>query len=82
VISIDWDGNEAGLKFSKEAEGALLPVAAPAPETLTEAAAARSDGRPTFFPAVNATSEAASEKKVTPSAVRGVPAEKAKNEKK
>ena len=46
VISIDWDGNEAGLKFSKEAEGALLPVAAPAPETLTEAAAAGTDGRP------------------------------------
>jgi len=46
VISIDWDGSEAGLKFSKEAEGALLPVATPAPETLTEAAAASSDGRP------------------------------------
>jgi len=82
VISIDWDGSEAGLKFSKEAEGALLPVATPAPETFTEAAAASSDGRPTFFPAVTATSDVTSEKKVTPSAARGVPAEKAKNEKK
>jgi hypothetical protein len=25
VISIDWDGVEAGLKFSKEAEGAAVP---------------------------------------------------------
>jgi len=45
VISIDWDGKEAGLKFSKEAEGALVPVAAPATEKLREAAAAGSDGR-------------------------------------
>ena len=45
VLSIDWDGKEAGLKFSKEAEGALVPVAAPATEKLREAAAAGSDGR-------------------------------------
>jgi ATP-dependent Clp protease ATP-binding subunit ClpB len=45
VLSIDWDGREAGLKFSKEAEGALVPVTAPAIEKLREAAAAGSDGR-------------------------------------
>jgi ATP-dependent Clp protease ATP-binding subunit ClpB len=46
VLSIDWDGNEAGLKFSKEAEGALVPVPSPAAEPMKEAAAASSDGRP------------------------------------
>jgi hypothetical protein len=45
VISIDWDGNEAGLKFSKEAEGALVPMPAPGTEKVKEAAAASSDGR-------------------------------------
>jgi len=45
VLSIDWDGREAGLKFSKEAEGALVPVTSPAIEKLREAAAAGSDGR-------------------------------------
>jgi len=49
VISIDWDGVEAGLKFSKEAEGALVPMTAPSTEKLKEAAAASSDGR--TFPA-------------------------------
>src|SRR6202045_843766 len=39
VISIDWEGNKAGLKFSKEAEGALVPVTAPSTEKLKEAAA-------------------------------------------
>jgi len=46
VISIDWDGVEVGLKFSKEAEGALVPVGAPPAEAAREAAAASSDGRP------------------------------------
>src|SRR6202040_1469598 len=50
VISIDWDGREAGLKFSKEAEGAGVRVAPPATENLKEAAAASSDGRTAFFP--------------------------------
>ena len=45
VISIDWNGRADGLAFLKEAEGALVPVSSPAPDTLTEAAAASSDGR-------------------------------------
>src|SRR5580692_2657642 len=45
VISIDWHGGELGLTFLKEAEGALVPMASPAPDRLTEAAAANSDGR-------------------------------------
>ncbi|HXJ16935.1 MAG TPA: AAA family ATPase, partial [Candidatus Polarisedimenticolia bacterium] len=45
VISIDWKGSADGLAFLKEAEGALIPVASPAPDILTEAAAATSDGR-------------------------------------
>ena len=45
VVSIDWHGGELGLKFLKEAEGALVPMASPAADRMTEAAAARSDAR-------------------------------------
>jgi hypothetical protein len=45
VVSIDWHGPETGLKFMKEAEGALIPMAAPATERMADAAAANSDGR-------------------------------------
>jgi ATP-dependent Clp protease ATP-binding subunit ClpB len=38
VISIDWDGVGSGLLFSKEAEGALVPM--PSPGLATAAAAA------------------------------------------
>ena len=44
VVSIDWDGSAMSLMFLKEAEGALMPVASPAPEMLTESAAANSGG--------------------------------------
>ena len=40
VISIDWDGVEAGLKFSKEGEGAAVPAALPSRKTLSEVLAA------------------------------------------
>ena len=33
VLSIDWDGRENGLTFMKEAEGALVPMASPVPDT-------------------------------------------------
>jgi ATP-dependent Clp protease ATP-binding subunit ClpA len=82
VISIDWDGREAGLKFSKEAEGALVPVTAPATEKLKEAAAASSDGRTAFFPAATAAVDLTTSQKTTPVATRGVPVEKSRNEKK
>jgi ATP-dependent Clp protease ATP-binding subunit ClpA len=83
VISIDWNGSANGLVFLKEAEGALVPVAAPAPDTLTTAAAAISDGRELSFPAATtAAAEIPLERtsSLAP-ASRGVPAEKAKNEK-
>src|SRR5271154_104074 len=51
VLSIDWDGSENGLTFMKEAEGALVPMTSPVPDTLTEAAASISDGRELSFPA-------------------------------
>jgi ATP-dependent Clp protease ATP-binding subunit ClpB len=82
VISIDWDGNEAGLKFSKEAEGALVPVTAPSTEKLKEAAAASSDGRTAFFPAATAAMDVTTAQKTIPAATRGVPVEKSRNEKK
>jgi ATP-dependent Clp protease ATP-binding subunit ClpA len=50
VVSIDWDGGENSLTFIKEAEGALLPVASPAPEVSTEAAVAIPDGRQLSYP--------------------------------
>jgi ATP-dependent Clp protease ATP-binding subunit ClpB len=45
VISIDWDGRENGLKFLKEPAGALSQVSSQLPESMAQAAAARSDGR-------------------------------------
>ena len=82
VISIDWDGTEQALRFSKEAEGALVPVASPVPETMAEAAAAHSDGRPVpMFPAATAAAEIGPAKKLMPSNSRTIPVEKAKNDK-
>jgi ATP-dependent Clp protease ATP-binding subunit ClpB len=40
VISIDWDGVEAGLKFSKEGEGAAVSAALPLRKTMSEVLAA------------------------------------------
>jgi ATP-dependent Clp protease ATP-binding subunit ClpA len=40
VISIDWDGVEAGLKFSKEAEGAAMPAELPLRNTMSGVMAA------------------------------------------
>jgi ATP-dependent Clp protease ATP-binding subunit ClpA len=78
VLSIDWNGGENGLTFMKEAEGALVPMASPVPDTLVETAAAISDGRELSFPALaTATAEIA-----PPMAVqRAVPVEKVRNEK-
>ena len=45
VISIDWDGAQNCLTFMKEAEGAQIPMPAPAVERPCEAAAAISDAR-------------------------------------
>jgi ATP-dependent Clp protease ATP-binding subunit ClpA len=83
VISIDWDGKELGLKFSKEAEGALIPVNAPAPEEEKHkgAAAATTDGRSIVFPAATAAADAHPDPKGTPSA-RSVSTERPKNDKK
>jgi hypothetical protein len=80
VISIDWDGVEVGLKFSKEAEGALVPVGAPPAEAAREAAAASTDGRTTFFPAASAAVDVTSVQKATPVATRGVTIDKSRNE--
>jgi ATP-dependent Clp protease ATP-binding subunit ClpB len=45
VISIDWHGAETGLKFLKEAEGALIPMAAvPVPRS-TAVGVGNSEGR-------------------------------------
>ena len=82
VISIDWDGTSSNLKFLKEAEGALVPVASPAPEPLTQSAAATSDGRAVAAPAnANAVAEAPEHKASPAAAQRAVPPEKAKNDK-
>ena len=82
VISIDWDGAEQALRFSKEAEGALVPVPSPVPETMAEAAAAHSDGRPVpMFPAATATADVGTAKKLASSNNRTIPVEKAKNDK-
>ena len=83
VISIDWHGGEMGLTFLKEAEGALVPMASPATERLADAAAATTDGRTALFPAATAAADLTSAKVVAPpTAARGLPVEKAKNDKK
>jgi ATP-dependent Clp protease ATP-binding subunit ClpB len=82
VISINWDGSSSFLHFLKEAEGALVPVASPAPEPLTQSAAATGDGR-----AVSATSNAKAvsevpDQKASPaSAQRATPPERSKSDK-
>ena len=83
VISIDWKEGQTGLLFLKEAEGALVPMDSPAPGPLAEAAAAISDGRELSFPATtSAAAKTASEQhEPQPPAHRGMPAEKARNEK-
>ena len=57
VISIDWHGGELGLTFLKEAEGAVVPMAFPAPDRLSEAAAASSDARTVPAPSARALGE-------------------------
>jgi ATP-dependent Clp protease ATP-binding subunit ClpA len=78
VLSIEWNGRENGLTFLKEAEGALVPMASPVPDTLAEAAAAISDGRELSFP-----SPATAAAEITPSMAvqRALPVEKARNTK-
>jgi ATP-dependent Clp protease ATP-binding subunit ClpB len=78
VISIDWNHGDSGLTFMKEAEGALVPMASPEPDTLAEAAAAISDGRELSFPAP---ATASAEIAPTVAAQRALPVEKARNEK-
>jgi ATP-dependent Clp protease ATP-binding subunit ClpB len=84
VISIDWDGSSNSLRFMKEAEGALVPVAPVTAEPLSQSAAAMCDGR--TLPAqanTKAVAEATSDQKASPaSAQRTGPPEKAKNDKK
>jgi ATP-dependent Clp protease ATP-binding subunit ClpB len=80
VISIDWDGVENGLTFLKEAEGALVPMAAPEPDDMSEAAAAISDGRELSFPSTASTT-ATAERSPIVAAQRALPVEKARNEK-
>jgi hypothetical protein len=83
VISIDWHRGDMSLTFLKEAEGALVPVPSPATERLADAAAATSDGRTALFPPVTAAADLTSAKTVAPpTAARGLPVEKAKNDKK
>jgi ATP-dependent Clp protease ATP-binding subunit ClpA len=83
VISIDWNGSANGLVFLKEAEGALIPVASPAPDTLTTAAAATSDGRELSLPAATTAAAEIPLDRMSSHAPanRGIPAEKARNEK-
>jgi hypothetical protein len=54
----------------------------PASERLTEAAAASSDGRTALFPAAIAAADLTSTQRVAPAAIRGLPIEKAKIDKK
>jgi ATP-dependent Clp protease ATP-binding subunit ClpB len=50
VISIDWDGVEAGLKFSKEAEGVVVSATLPSTKPSREVLAASCRARGIPFP--------------------------------
>jgi ATP-dependent Clp protease ATP-binding subunit ClpB len=81
VISIDWDGASNYLKFLKEAEGALVPIVSPAPEPLTQSAAA-TGGRAVAAPSnAKAVAESAEQKTSPASVQRATPPEKGKNDK-
>jgi ATP-dependent Clp protease ATP-binding subunit ClpA len=82
VISIDWNGGDNGLRFLKEAEGALIPMASPPSGLMSDAAVASGDGRSALYPAAAASVDLASIQRVNPIASRGVPIEKAKIDKK
>ncbi|MFY9527858.1 MAG: hypothetical protein WAR24_03015, partial [Candidatus Acidiferrales bacterium] len=79
VLSIDWDRADERLEFLKEAEGALVPMASPAPGVAAEAANASSDGRAVGIPA-SATAEPAATPQATPAATRTERAEKPKSD--
>ncbi len=57
VLSIDWDPRQQTLAFFKEAEGTLVPVSAPQPEAIAQAASA-SGGRAVEQPSAAAAGEA------------------------
>ncbi len=79
VVSIEWDGSANALLFLKEAEGALVPMDSPSP--LAEAAAASSDGREATFPVAAAAKLSQDERRSPVTLHRGLPVEKAKNDK-
>jgi ATP-dependent Clp protease ATP-binding subunit ClpB len=80
VISIDWDGATAGLSFSKEAEGALVPMPAPDTAAIATAAAAQTGGRELSYPAaLTAGAEIPLERTIT--SLPPSPTEKAKSDK-
>ena len=77
VLSIDWDEDDLRLIFLKEAEGALIPMAAPA--TALAADAARADGRAVSVPGASVAAEAP---QPSAPALRAHSPEKSENEKK
>ncbi|HKS80509.1 MAG TPA: hypothetical protein VJR23_03310, partial [Candidatus Acidoferrales bacterium] len=84
VISIDWNRDEIALTFLKEAEGALVPMSASDTPQKAEAAAAKSDGRELSYPAAtSAAAEPTQDQKASPAVQhRGMPIERARNDKK
>jgi ATP-dependent Clp protease ATP-binding subunit ClpB len=81
VIAIDWNGGDNALSFTKDAEGALVPVPSPTPAVAAAAAAAISDGREISAPPTTiAAMEAVQRPKTQPLAShRVIPTEKAKD---
>jgi hypothetical protein len=51
VISVDWDGNQNGLRFLREAGCPLLSASSGLPGTMAQAATAGSDGLRLSYPA-------------------------------
>jgi ATP-dependent Clp protease ATP-binding subunit ClpB len=80
VISIDWDGSADSLQFIKDAEGALVAAATPAPGLAEAAAAANSDGRRLAFPApaIAAAEYASGARQIPAAAQRPIPTEESK----
>ncbi len=83
VLLIDWDQTEQRLVFLKDAEGALVPVKAPAPPIAAQASAGRGGGSSMSVPSAGSpldqpTTPSASP--IRPSSPRNAPADKTKND--
>src|SRR5271154_886280 len=82
VISIDWDRSKTGLNFSKEVRESLVRATRAASGVSSEVARVCVWPRQLVTPSPTARADLTSTQRVAPAAIRGLPIEKAKIDKK